>query len=250
MSKKVEEKSKRKILREQREKRLKQQRVTTFVIIIGAVFVVAALLIYPSIQRATAPAGDFVQITPVARPQANFNAMGDPNAPVQMIEFSDFQCPYCGRFSKDTEPLIVENYVKTGKVYFEYIPYGPGGVPIGQESSDAAMASFCAGDQGKFWEYHDILFANHTGENVGDNTMKRLEAFAQFLGLNMDQFNSCMKEKKFADKIQEGIQRGKNANIGGTPSFLINGKLVEGAVPYEQFKQEIEAALAAAGVQP
>ncbi|MFZ5809037.1 MAG: DsbA family protein [Chloroflexota bacterium] len=250
MSKKVEEKSKRQLLREQREKRLKQQRITTLAVIIGAVLIVAALLIYPSIQQATSPTGEFVKITPVARPQANFNTMGDPNAPVQMINFSDYQCPYCGRFSRDTEPLIVENFVKTGKVFFEYIPYGPGGIPIGQESADAAMASFCAAEQGKFWEYHDMLFANQTGENVGDYTLKRLEAFAQYLGLDMDQYSACMKQKKYADKLEEGIKRGKDANIGGTPSFLINGTLIEGAVPYEQFKQAIEAALLAAGAQP
>ncbi|MGB9673799.1 MAG: DsbA family protein [Anaerolineales bacterium] len=250
MAKKAETKSKRQIMKEQRIKRQKQQRLITLGIIVVAVLIIAGLIIYPNYLQAKAPVGDIVQITPIDRPQVNFNATGDPNAPVHIIDYSDFQCPYCGRFARETEPLIIENYIKTGKVYFEFIPYGPGGIPIGQESADAAMAAFCAGDQGKFWEYHDILFANQTGENVGDFTLKRLSAFAQTLGLNMDQFNSCMKSKKFESKLQEGIAQGKKANIGGTPSFLINGKLVEGALPYEEFKKEIDAALQAAGVQP
>lgn len=246
MSKKTVEKSKRQQMREERLRRQQRQRITTLLIVIGAVLIIIALLIYPTLQQSLAPSGNIVQITPKPRPNANFNTMGDPNAPVKIIEFSDFQCPYCKRFSDQTEPLIVENYVATGKVFFEYIPYGPGGYPIGQESSDAAMASFCAAEQGKFWEYHDMLFANHTGENVGDYTLKRLEAFAQALGLNLDQYNQCMKEKRFQDKIEEGIALGRENNVGGTPSFLINGKLVEGAVPYQTFQQEIEAALAAA----
>ncbi|MGB9639571.1 MAG: DsbA family protein [Anaerolineales bacterium] len=250
MGKRTESKSKRQMMKEQRIKRQKQQRLLTLGIIILVVIIVAGLLIYPSIKQANTPVGDIVQITPIDRPQVNFNATGDPNAPVHIIDFSDFQCPYCGRFARETEPLIIENYVKTGKVYFEFIPYGPGGMAIGQESVDAALAAFCAGDQGKFWEYHDILFANQTGENVGDFVLKRLDAFAQALGLNMEQFNSCMKQKKYESKYQAGIEQGKKANIGGTPSFLINGKLVEGALPYEEFKKEIDAALTAAGVQP
>ncbi|MFN3308491.1 MAG: DsbA family protein [Anaerolineales bacterium] len=249
MGRKVEEKSKRQQLREERLRRQQRQRITTLLIVIGAVLIIVALLIYPTLQQSLAPTGKIVQITPKARPNANFNAMGDPNAPVKIYEFSDFQCPFCKRFSDQTEPLIVENYVATGKVYFEYIPYGPGGFPIGQESADAAMASYCAGEQGKFWEYHDILFANHTGENVGDYTLKRLEAFAQALGLNIDQYNQCMKEKRYQDKIDEGIAFGRQNNIGGTPSFLINGKVIEGAVPYQVFQQEIEAALAVSGGQ-
>ncbi len=249
MGRKVEEKSKRQQLREQRLRRQQHQRITILLIVIGAVLIIVALLIYPSLQQALAPTGEIVQITPNPRPNANFNAMGDPNAPVKIYEFSDYQCPFCKRFSDQTQPLIVENYVATGKVYYEFIPYGPGGFPIGQESADAAMASYCAAEQGKFWEYHDILFANQMGENVGGFTLKRLEVFARTLGLNVDQYNQCMKEKRYEEKINEGIAFGRQNNIGGTPSFLINGKVIEGALPYSMFEQEIEAALAAAGAQ-
>ncbi len=250
MGNKVESKSKKQIVKEQRIKRQKRQRLITLVAIVVVVLVMVGLLIYQNIQAANAPLGNIVQITTIARPQVNFNTTGDPNAPVHMIGFSDFQCPYCGQYAKTTEPLIIENYVKTGKVFYEFIPYGPGGMAIGSESVDAALAAFCAGDQGKFWEYHDILYANQTGENVGDFTINRLNAFAQALGLDMDQFKSCMQQKKFQEKYLAGIEQGKNNNIGGTPSFLINGKLIEGALPYEEFKKELDAALEAAGVTP
>jgi protein-disulfide isomerase len=162
------------------------------------------------------------------------------------VEYSDFQCPFCKDWNDETEKLIEDTYIATGKVYFTYIPYGPTGQYIGPESKDAAMAAFCAGDQGKFWEYHDMLFANQTGENVGDYTAKRLEAFADNLGLNMSQFRSCFNANKFADALNQGIQQGTQAQIGGTPSFLINGSLIEGALPFSEFQQKIEAALAAA----
>jgi protein-disulfide isomerase len=239
--------SKRKALREEREKKQKQQRVTTVLIVIGVALVVVGLLIYPNLKQSLAPAGDVVPITPRPRPMASFNTMGDPNAPVKITEFSDFQCPYCKNFVDETEALIVENYVATGKVYFVYVPYGPGGNYIGPESEDAAMAAFCAGDQGKFWEYHDMLFANQTGENVGDFTEKRLVAFAETLGLDVNEFQSCFSSKKYSDKLAEGLAEGKQAQIGGTPSFLVNGQLIEGAEKFPAFQQAIDTALANAG---
>ncbi len=244
MSKRQAVSGKRQVLREQRQKRERQQRMYVIIGIGIVAIVIAALLIYPSLTPVT-----MVRITPNPRPQANMNHMGDPNAPVKMVEYSDYQCPFCKRWNDQTEKLIEDTYVATGKVYFTYIPYGPNGQYIGPESKDAAMAAFCAGDQGKFWEYHDMLFANQTGENVGDFTSKRLFAFADALGLNSSQFRSCFNGNKFAQALSDGLAQGKQAQIGGTPSFLINGSLIEGALPFADFQQKIEAALAAAGVQ-
>jgi len=252
MTRKTNIPTKRREIREDRLRRQKSQRMLTVIVIAGVSLLLAGLLIVPSIVRSQAPAGEIVPISveDATRPNPNFNAMGDPNAPVRMENFSDFQCPYCKRFADETEKLIVENYVVTGKVYFIFTPYGPGGNYIGQESLDAANASFCAADQGMFWEYHDILFANNTGENVGDFTEKRLEAFAKSIGLDMNKFQDCFKASQFNDKLNEGIVAGRNAGINVTPSFLINGKIIEGAQPNEVFIQEIEAALASAAAQP
>jgi len=239
--------SRRKIIKEQRIKRKKKQQRNTLLIIIGIALIISALLIYPTLRQTLTPVGEIVKITPYPRPMVDFNAMGNPDAPVKIEEFSDFQCPYCKKFSDEAEKLIVDNYIATGKVYFVYIPYGPTGEYIGPESKDSALASFCAAEQGKFWEYHDIIFANHSGENVGDYTEKRLMAFAETLELDMDSFRSCYIDEKYEQRLAEGIAYGKSAGIGPTPSFLINGKIIEGAQPYSSFQQAIEAALAEAG---
>jgi protein-disulfide isomerase len=248
MSKKQESsKSKRQMLREQRAKRQRQQRMGTIAVVAVVALVIAGLLIYPSIKSAMTPVGTIVMTTPEPRPDANLNSMGNPDAPVKIEEFSDFQCPFCKRFADETEKQIVDTYVATGKVYFTYTPFGPGGSFIGPESVAAAEAAFCAGDQNKFWEYHDMLFANQTGENVGDFTDKRLVAFAEALNLNMTEFNSCYNSQKYKDKVQQGLVEGSQKGIGGTPSFLINGTKLEGALPFSDFQTAIDAALAAAG---
>ena len=234
---------KRQVMKEQRIKRERQQRFALIATVGVIALVLAGFLIYPTLK----PAGEIIRPTVGTPPQANFNSMGNPDAPVKMIEFSDYQCPYCKIFHDESQQQIIDNYVATGKVYFTYVPFGPSGSYIGPESKSAAMAAFCAADQGKFWEYSQYLFANHTGENVGDFTDKRLEAFADALGLDTGNFRSCYNANKYSDKLEEGIALGRQNNIGGTPSFLVNGKVIEGAVPYTTFQAEIEAALATAG---
>jgi protein-disulfide isomerase len=204
-----------------------------------------------------------VTVEPNPRPQANFNEMGDPNAPVTIIEYSDYQCPYCGQFVANTEPQLEEQYIKTGKVRFIYrsmgnfvsdnINRGTGG--NNNESLLAAQAAYCAGDQGKYWEYHDILFGNQFGENEGYYARERLDAYAEAIGLDAKPFAECMDSKKYEDKANQDQKDGTKAMMdspdntdGGiaTPTFFINGKMLMGAQPFETFQQEIEAALAAA----
>jgi len=173
-------------------------------------------------------------------PQANGNKMGDPNAPVKIIEYADFQCTYCLRYWTDTEQQIIENYVATGKVYYEYRSVGGF---IGPESADAANAAYCAADQNKFWEYHDTLFANWTGENAGDFTPDRLRQYAAAIHLNLDQFNTCLNSGAHTAQVSQDVSDAKTAGVQGTPAFIINGKLLEGAEPYSVFQQTIDAAL-------
>ncbi|NOZ00067.1 MAG: DsbA family protein [Chloroflexi bacterium] len=224
--------------------------ITIGLVVVGAVLVSIAL-IYPSIK----PVGDIVVPPANPRPMADGNAMGDPNAPVTIIEYSDYQCPYCRFFSEQTEQLIVETYVQTGKVYFIYRSMGnfvsdniakSTGVE-NTESSDAAEAAHCAGEQDKFWEYHDILFANQTGEGVGAYAPRRLKAFAESLDLDMNAFNECFDSHKYQQVVeQEGLD-GRAAGVTGTPSFVINGELFSGAQPFDAFREVIETALIAAG---
>ena len=176
------------------------------------------------------------------QPAANqpANTMGDPSAPVKVIEFADFQCPYCMRFSQQTEPQIVEQYVITGKVFFEYHSVGDF---LGEESGAAAQAAYCAGDQGRFWQYHDTLFSHWTGENVGDFANDKLLQYAASLGLDKGLFSDCLNGGKYAARVQQDATDAKSAGVRATPSFLINGKLLEGALPFTDFQKAIEAAL-------
>lgn len=247
MGKRKKTGSRRQMMREQRLRRKRQQRLVTILTISVVALVVTALLIYPTLKLALAPVGEIIEIVPNPRPMADFNAMGDPEAPVRIEEFSDFQCPFCKRFYDETEGQIVDAYVATGKVYFVYTPFGPGGSWIGPESLDASKAAYCAGDQDKFWEYHDILFANHTGENVGDYTEKRLMAFAESLNLDAEVFRTCFRSNKYDDELKQGLADGKRAGMSSTPAFSINGTPVIGAQPFSVFQTEIEAALASAG---
>jgi protein-disulfide isomerase len=211
--------------------------------IVGLALAFVGVLIASSGQNPFAPAATVVPITPFPRPEANQNATGDPNAPVKMDEYSDFQCPACLSFSKETERSIVEQYVATNKVYFVYHTMGEW---IGPESAAAAEAAYCAGDQGRFWDYHDILFDNWTGENVGAFNSQRLLAFGEALGLKMDEFRACLDNHKYASRVAQDKVEGEKLGVTATPTFFINGKQIVGAQSFTSFQQEIEAALAAA----
>jgi protein-disulfide isomerase len=209
------------------------------ILLCAAFFVGALLWMRPRLTNVIIPTQVVVpESSP--RPQASGNTMGDPNAPVRIVEYGDFQCPYCRRFWQQTEPQLIETYISTGQVYFEYRSVG---TFIGPESAAAAAAAYCAGDQGKFWEYHDTLYSNQTGENVGDFASSRLKQFAAALGLDQETFDSCLDNQTYAARVQQDADDAQADGIHATPSFLINGTLVEGAQPFEAFQQEIEAAL-------
>lgn len=187
-----------------------------------------------------APAVTSVPAEVVPSIQQSGNTLGDPNAPVRIVEYADFQCPFCRIYWQDTEPQIIEKYVKTGKVYYEYRSVG---AYLGQESQAAAEAAYCAADQGKFWEYHDALFLHWTGENVGDFTPQKLQQYAASIGLDQPAFAQCLSSGKHAARVQQDQLNAQKDDIQGTPSFLVNGTLIEGAQPFSRFEQVIDNAL-------
>jgi protein-disulfide isomerase len=231
--------SKREEFRERRRRAARRRQLSFLAIVGGLAVLVAAFIIYQN----TRPVGAIVSITPVAVPSPNGREMGDPNAPVVMDIYSDFQCPYCAVFAGDAKPQIVEKYVTTGKVRLIYRNF----VIIGPESLEAARASMCAAEQERFWDYHDMLFANHTGENVGDYAERRLIAFADALGLDQGRFRACLSSGKYDDQISEDKALGQALGISSTPSFGINGQLFKGALPFSEFEKVIEAELAKIG---
>lgn len=243
--------SKRERRRQQMKRASQRSRLITIGLIVAGALLVAFFLIWPNLQ----PVGTVS--TPqdvITRSQVDGNSVGDPNAPIKIEEFSDFQCPYCARFASQTEAQLVNAYVETGKVNFVYRSFGEF---IGAESRAAAEAAYCAGDQNKFWEMHDIIFANHKGENIGDYTDKRLAAFAETIGLDMGQFNTCFNSGTYSSRVDQDAKDGLAAGLKATPSFVltytVNGQvktvLIEGAQPFSEFQTKIEAALAEMGLQ-
>jgi protein-disulfide isomerase len=225
----------------------RQQRLLVVGGILAVVLLVAALLIVPSIIAARAPVGEFVSITPVARPAAEGRSMGDPNAPVKIEVWEDFQCPSCQIYSEQTEPQVVDTYIPSGQVYyvFRHFPFIDDRV-ASKESDQAANASMCAADQNRFWDYHDMLFANWNNENAGAFADKRLVAFAESLGLDMNAFNACFESNQHRDEINQDLNDGRSAGVTGTPSVFVNGvQVAPGFVPtFEQIQAAVEAELA------
>ena len=165
--------------------------------------------------------------------------LGSPDAPVTFVEFGDFQCPFCERFYQTTEKELIEKYVKTGQVKFIWRDFAF----LGQESYDAAVAARCAGEQGKFWEYHNYLFENQRGENQGGFSMINLKNFARALNLDTGRFNSCLDSQKYISAVEKETELGRQLGVDGTPSSFINGFHITGAAPFSQFEAVIQDAL-------
>ena len=165
---------------------------------------------------------------------ANGPAKGSPSAPIEMIEFSDFQCPFCLR----ADP-IVQQVLKTygDRIHFVYRHYP---LPNHPNARPAAEAAACANEQGKFWPYHDRLFANPAKLSGAD-----LKQHAAELGLNTAQFNACVDSHKFKSEVDADVRDGEQAGVNGTPAFFINGRTISGAQPYDVFKKIIDEELAA-----
>lgn len=167
---------------------------------------------------------------------------GDPNAKVTVVEFADYQCPFCERFHKDVYKQLMKDYVDTGKVRFVYKNLAF----LGKESTDAANAALCAKEQNKFWEYHDYLFDNQSGENQGAFAPDKLKAFAVSVGLEPTQFNSCLDEAKYQAQVDADQAEANKNGFNSTPSTAVGDVPIVGAQPYSAFKEAIEAQLAKA----
>lgn len=166
-------------------------------------------------------------------------AMGKVDAPVTMVIYSDFQCPFCGKFARDTEPQLIKKYVDTGKMRIEWrdFPY------IGDESYDAAQAARAAGAQDKFWEFHDALYAKQPKKNTNSLNQKFFDGIAKKIGLNVKKFNKDLKSGSFDDDIEIDFNEGQTLGVTGAPAFLINGQPIIGAHPEKMFSDLIDAEL-------
>lgn len=164
---------------------------------------------------------------------------GDPDAPVTVVAWGDYQCPACGVFARESEDQLVSEYVASGRVFLEYREFAF----LGTESTNAAKASVCADEQDRFWDYHRILYHNQDGEGRGAFSRSRLNEMARAVGLDQNQFDSCMSNSATDTAVQEMFNEGRAAGVDSTPSFIINGTKVSGA-NYGPIRAAIEEALA------
>jgi protein-disulfide isomerase len=201
-----------------------------------------------------APTGPSAQGSPAGQPTpgpvVRASADDDPSwgpvdAPVTIIEFSDFQCPFCHRFWSETLPQIRQEY--EGKVRFVYRDFPL--VSIHEWAQKAAEAAECADDQKMFWEYHDLIFGNQDAlsEQLNaeglDGVLATFQSYAADVGLDTSVFNECLDSGKYTSEVQKDVQDGQSYGVTGTPAFFINGQLVSGAQPFASFKTVIDAAL-------
>lgn len=207
-------------------------------IFIAVVFFLLGLLVgryvLPAGGSAGAETGSLMEALGVS---ADEPAWGPADARIVIIEYSDFQCPYCKMFMENTYARLRQMYSDQVRFIYRDFPLDS----IHPRARPAAEAAQCAHEQGKFWEYHDLLFANQQALETSD-----LKRYAQQLGLDMDQFNTCVDTRKYQASVEADVQAGLRQNVTGTPTFFINGQALVGAQPLEAF-QAVIAQLTRAG---
>jgi len=168
--------------------------------------------------------------------------LGDTSAPITIVEFGDYQCHQCYNWFHNTKPAIVQDYIDTGKANLVFVDLAF----LGRDSPKAAQASYCAEDQGMYWEYHDTLYNFQEPQiDGGWANSERLKAFANNLELDMDLFDSCLDSGKYSKRVQYNIQQAKDHGVKGTPGFFIVGpdgqQKISGAQPFPVFKQIMDS---------
>ncbi|MGB5715969.1 MAG: thioredoxin domain-containing protein [Gammaproteobacteria bacterium] len=172
----------------------------------------------------------------------NYPAKGSAEAPLTLVEFTDYQCPFCSRHVNSVLPQLIKDYVDSGKVHYVLVDFP---LPFHKEAKNAAIAAHCAGEQGKYWEMHNALFANQKA--LGKD---KLPEYAGTLALDMGMFDECMGSGRHASMVDDGLKAGGQATVKGTPSFVIGvsqadgttvkgSKLIRGAVGYAVFQKTL-----------
>ena len=205
---------------------------------IGGTIQGAAVAGAPTVERGVAD--------PEPQPVANVDmkqlvdddpSLGEKDAPITIVEFSDYECPFCARFYSQTLPQIKSNYIETGKVKLIYRDFP---LSFHQQAEPAAIAANCAGQQGKYFEYHDKIFDDGGAAGKSSADYKK---WAQELKLNVAQWEKCLSDPAQKQEIQKDFLDGQRAGVQGTPGFFVNGKVVSGAQPFSVFQQIIEQEL-------
>ena len=168
------------------------------------------------------------------------HVLGSAKAKVTIVEFADFRCPFCERFYQESEKQMIKDYVDTGKARFVFKHFAF----LGPQSTWASEAAECASEQGKFWEFHNWLYDNQAPESdLNYYSKTNLIKYAGSVGLDVNQFGSCLNSDKYSERVTKDANAGRQAGVSGTPTVFINGQKIVGAQPFAQFQQAIDAAL-------
>lgn len=208
------------------------------VLLVGGVAVIGYVL---NRDKTTATIVD----TNAPLPAAQGYVMGSDSAPVEIVEFADFECPGCGQFADVTEPDVRSRLVATGLARFRFMDFP---LPMHPNAMTAHNAAACANAQGKFWEYHDRLFAEQIGWNTQatTNPARLMKNYARALGLDTDAFNTCLDNRQYEPQIRANYAEGTRRGVGFTPSFFVGRRYWPGGIGYDQLKALVDSATAEA----
>ncbi len=218
--------------------------------IITAIAIISSFLIFDAtnteqeLQIQPAPVIDEPEISKTVFLDNGSPILGNPDAPITLVEFGDYQCHFCNVFFHDTKHDIVQNYINTGKVKMIFKDF----TIIGPDSINAAHAAHCANDQGKFWQYHDELYNNWAGENNGWASSQNLLKFAQSVKLDTGKFTNCMLAASHSGIIENSNSDARALELTGTPGFFVIGPnnditKIGGAQPYGVFERIFDSEL-------
>ena len=213
-----------------------------FYTILGAVALIGVLVITYAATRSSSATAMTIDPNAAAGPAEGY-VMGSPDAPVEIMEYGDFECGACGQFAIVTEPQIRELLVQSGKARFRFFDFP---LNIHPNSIPAHLAAACANDQGKFWEMHDQLFQNQDKWNstVTRNPSGQFESYAKAIGLDVDAWEECYDGRRHLPKIEASVAQGTRLRVSSTPTFIIGNSMVPGMLGYDRIKAMVDSATA------
>ncbi|MBX9928693.1 MAG: DsbA family protein [Gemmatimonadaceae bacterium] len=223
--------------------RVQPNRRQNFLRLIGVVAVVGGIVL---VYIANRPRADIKVVdSTIPAGAAQGYLLGDSMAPVQVLEFADFECPACGQFATVTEPDVRDRLVKTGKISFRFYDYP---LPMHQNTWSASNAAACANDQGKFWEMHDAIFLRQNDWNgiATSSPKKVLKEIAGQVGLDVAAWESCFDSQKHYSRIRANQLEAERRGVGQTPTFIVGGKMIPGAVSFDELQKYVAEATPAA----
>jgi protein-disulfide isomerase len=217
-------------------------RPTGFYYVIGAIAVIGASILGYTLMRKPAPiVGTEVKYDPATSGPAQGYTLGKADAPVEIVEFADFECPGCGQFAAVTEPDVRKRLIEPGLARMTFYDFP---LPQHKNSQGAHNAAACAGDQNRFWEMHDRLFGTQDQWNTQatDNPKPFFQKYAADIGLNAKLWEECYDSRKHQGRILANVHEGERRQVGSTPTFIIGGKSYPGALPYDVLKAIVDSA--------